>query len=334
MLGKTLAEVRGSVSEDGHWAGHLADLDARRPLRNFQHVDRRGDGRTYYYQINGKPVLDSQGKFLGYRGTGSDITERKRAEEALLEREVRLRELQAELFHVSRSGAMGHLSSALAHELNQPLAAIMNYAQAGRRMLEPGGSGGPEKIHEMLNKTVEQAARAGDVIRRLRSLFQKGETAPAPQSINQVVEDAASLALIDAARMDVQYKLNLSENLPAVIIDRIQVQQVVLNLVRNALEAVAAYRRRELTIETSDNGGTVEVAVRDTGPGLSPEVARRLFEPFVTDKREGLGMGLSISRRIVAAHGGRLWTEPNPEGGACFRFTLPPAPNATGDPDG
>ncbi len=334
MLGKTLTEVRGSASEQGHWAGHLADLDAHRPLRNFQHVDRRGDGQTYYYLINGKPVFDSQGTFLGYRGTGSDVTERKRSEEALLEREVRLRELQAELFHVSRSGAMGHLSSALAHELNQPLAAIMNYAQAGRRMLEPGGSGGPERIHEMLNKTVEQAARAGDVIRRLRGLFEKGETAPAPQSINEVVEDAASLALIDAARMDIQYKLNLSENLPAVIIDRIQVQQVVLNLVGNALEAVAAYGRRELTIETSDNGGAVEVAVRDTGPGLSPEVARRLFEPFVTDKREGLGMGLSISRRIITAHGGRLWSEPNPEGGACFRFTLPAAPDATGDPDG
>ncbi|MDH3920108.1 MAG: ATP-binding protein, partial [Rhodospirillales bacterium] len=131
-----------------------------------------------------------------------------------------------------------------------------------------------------------------------------------------------------------QYKLNLSENLPAVIIDRVQIQQVVLKLVRNALEAVAASRRRKLTIETSDSCGGVEVAVRDTGPGLSPEVARRLFEPFVTDKREGLGMGLSVSRRIVVAHGGRLWTEPNPEGGVCFCFTLPAAPDATGDPDG
>jgi PAS domain S-box-containing protein len=323
MLGKTLSEVRGADAADEAWTRHLADLEANRPLRDFQFVNRRRDGQTHYYLINGKPVFDSGGKFLGYRGTGSDITVRKRAEEALLEREVRLRELQAELYHVSRSGAMGHLSSALAHELNQPLAAIMNYAQAGRRMMEPDVNGGPGKILEMLNKTVEQASRAGETIRRLRDFFKKGESVPTPQCVNQVVEDAASLALIDAPRMGVQYKLSLSEDLPVIRIDRIQVQQVVLNLVKNAVEAVAACQRRELAIETSARDGGVQVTVRDTGPGLSPEVARRLFEPFVTDKPEGLGMGLSISRRIITAHGGRLWTEPNPEGGACFHFTLP-----------
>jgi PAS domain S-box-containing protein len=331
VLGKTLSEVRGVDLQDEVWIRHLADLHARRPFRNFQHANRRHDGQTYYYLINGKPVFDGKGEFLGYRGSGTDITERKRAEEALLEREVRLRELQVELFHVSRSGAMGHLSSALAHELNQPLAAIMNYAQAGRRMMEPGSSGSPERIHEMLTKTVDQAGRAGEVIRRLRDLFQKGESAPTPESVNQAVEDAASLALIDAARRGIKYKLHLSKDLPVAIIDRIQVQQVVLNLVNNALEAVAASGRRELTIETSNSGGVVEVAVRDTGPGLSPVVAKRLFEPFVTDKPEGLGMGLAISRRIITAHGGRLWTEPNPDGGACFRFTLPGPANVPGE---
>ena len=332
--GKTREEMTTDDFDRAALEQHLQALREHRPFRDFIYSRDGAGGKRQWLRTSGIPLFAENGSFLGYRGAGSDVTAQVQAEEALLEREVRLRELQAELFHVSRSGAMCHLSSALAHELNQPLAAIMNYAQAGRRMMEPGGSGGSEKVHEMLNKTVEQAGRAGDVIRRLRDLFEKGESAPAPQCINQVVEDAASLALIDAPRMDIQYKLNLSEDIPEVIIDRIQVQQVVLNLVKNGLEAVAASRRRELTIETSDSGGAVEVTVRDTGPGLSPEVARRLFEPFVTDKPEGLGMGLSISRRIIAAHGGRLWTEPNPQGGACFRFTLPGSRMPRRDPDG
>jgi two-component system sensor kinase FixL len=324
LLGRTLAELRGKDAQDGDWAGHLADLEAHRAFRDFQFIDRRKDGQNRYYRINGKPLFDGDGRFLGYRGTGADTTERKLVEEALLEREARLRDLQAELFRVSRSGAMGQLSSALAHELNQPLAAIMNYAQAGRRLLETGAEGAEEKVHDMLNKAVDQAARAGDVIRRLRDLFEKGETTPVPQKINQVVEDAASLALIDAPRLDVKYKLSLSEELPTVIIDRVQIQQVVLNLVRNALEAVTAATRRELVIETLTNGdGAVEVAVHDTGPGLPPEVQDRLFEPFVTDKSEGMGLGLSISHRIIEAHGGRLWVETSPAGGTCFRFSLP-----------
>lgn len=324
LLGKTLAERRGTDEPGDAWVDHLADLEAHRPFRDFQFMDPRKDGQNRYYRINGKPLFDGDGTFLGYRGTGADITERKLVEEALLEREARLRDLQAELFRVSRSGAMGQLSSALAHELNQPLAAIMNYAQAGRRLLETGADGAEEKVHDMLTKAVDQAARAGDVIRRLRDLFEKGETTPVPQQINQVVEDAATLALIDAPRLDVKYKLSLSRDLPTVIIDRVQIQQVVLNLVRNALEAVTAAQRRELAIETSSNGdGAVEVAVHDTGPGLPPEVAKRLFEPFVTDKSEGMGLGLSISHRIIEAHGGRLWVETDPAGGTCFRFSLP-----------
>jgi PAS domain S-box-containing protein len=333
--GKTREDMAANDFDRAALGQHLQTLREHRPFRDFVYSRDSAGGGQHWLRTSGIPLFAEDGSFLGYRGAGSDVTAQVQAEEALREREVRLRELQAELFHVSRSGAMGHLSSALAHELNQPLAAIMNYAQAGRRMLEPGGSGGPEKVHEMLNKTIDQAGRAGDVIHRLRDLFEKGETQPAPQSINEVVEDAASLALVDAARMGVEYKLSLRENLPTVIIDRIQIQQVVLNLVRNAFEAVAASRRRELTIETAITGDDViEVSVCDTGPGLPPEVAKRLFEPFVTDKREGMGMGLSISRRIVTAHGGRLWTEPNPDGGACFRFTLPTAASVAEDQDG
>ncbi len=304
------AKIIEGMSGQGRWAGEITVI--------------RKDGTEGVCETVVVPLLDERGELVATIGVNRDITQRKQAEAALGEREARLRELQAQLFHVSRSAAMGQLSSALAHELNQPLTAIMNYVQAGRRLLEAEGGVGSDKIHDMFDKAIDQANRAGDVIRHLRDLFERGETEVTPQRINQVVEDAAALALVDAVAEEVKYKLNLSEGLPAVMIDRIQIQQVVLNLVRNAVEALAGIERRELLIETSLNGANaVEVAVCDTGLGLTPEVAKRLFQPFVTAKHQGMGVGLSISQRIIEAHGGHLWAEPNPGGGTCFRFTLP-----------
>jgi two-component system sensor kinase FixL len=292
--------------------------------REYEFEGIRKDG-TRIWLHNMVRVVDWDGR-PAIQATVIDITERKRAEAALRERETRLRDLQLQLFHVSRSGAMGHLSSALAHELNQPLAAIMNYVQAGRRVLGTGAAGGAEKVDEMLDKALDQAARASAVIRRLRDLFERGETEVALQDVNQVVEDAAVLALVDAKAEGIKYELCLSDDLPLVSIDRIQVQQVVLNLVRNAVEAMAGSERRELTIQTSlDRTGAVEIAVSDTGTGLPPGVLERLYEPFVTAKRGGMGVGLSIGYKIVEAHGGRLWHESRPGGGTLFRFTLPVA---------
>jgi two-component system sensor kinase FixL len=330
------------------WHGVSREEIAGRPITEVQdqavydvirpHLERALAGEEVDYEGKGVfprlglrhfraiyvPHRAADGTVLGCFAAVTDITQRKRAEEALREREIRLQDLQRQLEHVSRLSAMGQLSSALAHELNQPLTAIMNYIQAARRLMEANDGVSSAKVEEMLDKSIDQSGRAGDVIRRLRGLFERGETEPSLESINEVVQDAASLALVDAEAHNITYRLTLRDGLPAVMIDKIQIQQVVLNLVRNAVEALEGSERRDLEIETAGAaGGNVEVDVRDTGPGLPAEVEKSLFEPFVTTKENSTGVGLSISHRIVEAHGGRLWAEANPGGGALFRFTLP-----------
>ena len=249
-----------------------------------------------------------------------------------LQSEARVRELQADLHHVSRLSAMGEMASGLAHELNQPLTAIMNYVQAGRRMLRGTGgdekiTGGDEKILSYMDKAVDQAARAGQIIRNMREFVAKGETERAPEDINTVVEEAANLGLVGRARRTVVVQFDLAPGLPAVLIDRIQIQQVIVNLVRNALDALADAERREITIRTGPaEVGGVEVAVSDTGPGIAPDIEKRLFRSFVTTKPDGMGLGLSISRSIIVGHDGRLWATANDGGGTTFRFILPADP--------
>ena len=270
----------------------------------------------------------------GVINTFTDITERKRAEAALRAREARLSELQTELLNVSRQSAMGELSSALAHELNQPLAAIMNYVQASRRMIKKTGGVVSEKAYEMMDKALDQADRAGAIVRGLREIVEKGEAARAASDINKVVEEASALGLIGAARAGIRLDLELGNELPPVNINEIQIQQVVMNLVRNGVEAMAESEKRGLTIKTAlDHEDAVEIAIGDTGPGLAEEVEERLFQPFVTTKAGGMGIGLSISHSIVEAHGGRLWATPAPDGGTVFHFTLPLAPDGAEDND-
>jgi two-component system, LuxR family, sensor kinase FixL len=267
------------------------------------------------------------------------VRERLRAEAALRASEARLRELQAELLHVSRLSAAGEMAAALAHELNQPLTAAASAVQAARRTLasaSPEGlDGQPPEVREAMDLAAEQARRAGQIVRRLRDFVARGEADPRLESLPRLVEEAAALALVGAKERRVAVALRIEPGLPPVLADRVQVQQVLFNLMRNALEAMddgqgpargggEAPRRRELVVAAGPAGaGSVEVAVVDTGPGLAPEVAGRLFEPFVSTKPEGMGVGLSICRSIVEAHGGRLWAEPNPGGGTVFRFTLP-----------
>lgn len=245
------------------------------------------------------------------------IVNRKRAEKEVREKDNELR-------RVSRLSDMGQMTSALAHEINQPLTAIGSYIQAARRILEKGGDDASSKVFENLDKAAVQSTRAAEIIRHLRQFIEKGETEQSKGDINALVEEARSMALIDAARKGVRVKMDLGRNLPFVVLDRIQIQQVVVNLMRNSLDAMAGSKRRELTVTTSTaENGAIEVAVSDTGPGLPDEVANQLFKPFVTTKPDGMGVGLSICRSIIDEHGGRLWTTPNPGGGTIFCFTLP-----------
>jgi two-component system sensor kinase FixL len=267
-------------------------------------------------------------------GVAMDITERQAAES-------RLQELQAELLHVSRLSAAGEMASALAHELNQPLTAATSAIQAVRRMLAsspPAAAEGPAtEMREAVDLAAEQALWAGRVVRRLRDFVARGEAEKRLEELPRLVEEASALALVGARERLVRVDVRFASALPLVLVDAIQIQQVLFNLIRNAVEAMSAgaaccdeappTRRRGLVVSAAPVGpDLVEVAVADGGPGLSPEVAGRLFESFVTTKPNGMGVGLSICRSIVEAHGGRLWAEPNPGGGAVFRFTLPAAP--------
>ena len=276
---------------------------------------RRRDGETFPMELQVGEFTSAGDRY--FTGFVRDLTERQEAER-------RIQDLQAELLHASRLSVMGQMASTMAHELNQPLTAVTNYLEAGRQLLATG-AGSPERINEMMEKAIAQAQRAGDVIRRLREFVGKGETERRIQSLNQLVEEALALALVGARQRGVRASLELDRTLPPVLVDHVQIQQVVLNLVRNAIEAMEQVQRRELTIGTRrvPEQGMAEVTVADTGPGIAPELADRLFQPFVTTKATGMGLGLSICREIVEAHHGRLTTAPAPSGGAVFRVTLP-----------
>jgi two-component system sensor kinase FixL len=223
------------------------------------------------------------------------------------------------------------MASALAHELNQPLTAIINYAQTARGVVErrPGeGNGG---LVSLLKKTVEQADRAGQIIRRLRQFIARGETDRALEDINAVVEEASALALVGAKGKGIAARRVLGDGLPPVLLDKIQIHQVITNLIRNSVDALDGVKRREIVISTRHAGqDLIEIAIADTGPGLAPEVADRLFQPFVTTKAAGLGIGLSICRSIIDAHGGRLFASDNPGGGVVFHVHLPTASGERG----
>lgn len=277
---------------------------------------RRKDGTTFPLHLSvGEANQEGQSTFVGIM---HDLTE-------LHETQRRVRELNAELLHTSRLSAMGQLSSSLAHELNQPLTAVANYTEAARQMLSTSGAPLP-RILEFLEKAGAQAERAGQIIRRLRSFVEKGVVERSPEPLNKIVDEATALATIDARVDAIQVVIELAPDLVPVPMDKVQIQQVVVNLVRNAVEVLRQVERRELTVRTRQRNGEQEVAVIDTGPGIDPGIADRLFTPFATTKKDGMGIGLSISQSIIEAHGGRIWAEANPGGGAAFRFTIPAPP--------
>jgi two-component system sensor kinase FixL len=237
------------------------------------------------------------------------------------ERELRMVELRSELIHVSRLSELGQMVSALAHEVNQPLTALGNYLSAGRRLVASGELG---KAQDALGLATEAAGRAGKTIRRLRDFVRRDEGEKRSEDLGLVIEEAIALAVAAAERKGAHVDLRVLPEARAAFVDRIQVQQVLLNLIRNAIEAAPEADRPRLIVATTGAGAAeIEVSVTDFGPGLPAEVRAKLFQPFVTTKANGMGVGLSICRSIIEAHGGRMWAEDNPVGGAVFRFTVP-----------
>lgn len=285
-------------------------------------VAQRKDGSTFPMELAvGEMEINGERQFTGFI---RDITRRRDAEEELELSQGRLKELQSEFVHVSRLSAMGEMAATLAHEINQPLAAMMNYAQATRRMLGAWDEEKAARPQELMTKAVEQANRAGEIIRRLRTFVAQGETERTLDEISDVVNEACALALVGARAEGVETTMALADDLPLAMMDRIQIQQVIVNLIRNSLDATIDQELRAIAISTRrEDADSIAVAVADNGPGLDAAVAERLFQPFNSSKTDGMGIGLSISRTIIEQHGGRIWATPNEGGGVIFSFTLP-----------
>uniref|UniRef100_Q07QV8 Sensor protein FixL n=1 Tax=Rhodopseudomonas palustris (strain BisA53) TaxID=316055 RepID=Q07QV8_RHOP5 len=278
---------------------------------------RRRDGTTFPIHLTiGEMQSGGERYFTGFI---RDLTEYQQTQ-------ARLHELQSELVHVSRLSAMGEMASALAHELNQPLSAISNYMKGSRRLLTGSSDPNRPKIESAMDRAAEQALRAGQIIRRLRDFVSRGESEKRVESLARLIEEAGALGLTGAREQGALLRFNLDPLSDQVLVDRVQIQQVLVNLFRNALEAMANSEKKELVVSNvrvADH--MIEVSVADSGPGFHEDMKSNLFQTFFTTKETGMGVGLSISRSIIEAHGGRMWAESNPWGGATFRFTLPAA---------
>lgn len=280
---------------------------------------RRKDGSELPVEIGLNPIRTVEGLFVV--ASVIDITERRKAE-------AETHGLRQELTHISRVATMGEVAAAIIHELGQPLTAILTNARAGLRFIASGNHDVKE-VRDILEDIAADDQRAGQVIQHLRSLFRNGEAERQPLLLNDVVNDVVSVALSDARRKHVSIILDLAARSPWVSGDRVQLQQVILNLMVNAFDAMGAVtdRPRNVTVRTRLLGTErVQVDVADTGPGIAPEKLGSIFQPFVTTKVGGMGMGLSVSHSIVSAHQGRLWAENDPAGGAIFHFVLPAIP--------
>ena len=310
-------------TEPEKWRLVRATLDSRKPFRDFVFRGLGGNGSPMYVKASGKPVFDADGEFRGYRGTGTDVTALMRAQEE----HERLRQLESDLAHMNRLSMMGELAASLAHEIAQPIATARNNARAATHFLDrsPPDFG---EVKEALACVVDDADRAGEILDRIRDHIKKAPPRKEQFDLNQAINDVIALAQGAIMKNGVSVQTRLSEGLSDAHADRVQLQQVVLNLILNAVEAMGSVEKgaRELSISTEQHqAGGVLVSVRDSGPGIDPEHLDRVFDAFYTTKSSGVGMGLSICRSIIDAHGGRLWADANAPRGAIFQFTLPGA---------
>lgn len=277
-------------------------------------VGQRKDGSTFPMKLT-VGEMKSDGKIF-FTGFVRDLTDRA-------ETEARLQAIQAELARLARINELGEMASTLAHELNQPLAAIANYVQGSRKLLSQINDPVASQVSEAMEETARQSLRAGQIIRHLREFVTHGETERQAEDIQSLVEEAAALALIGSRELGVRTVFDFSRSAGTVQVDRVQIQQVLINLMRNAMEAMRESDLRELQVKIIRASESVVVEVSDTGPGVSEEMSAKLFQPFESTKAGGMGIGLSISKRIIESHGGELTTRQNSSGGATFIFTLP-----------
>ena len=323
-LGKTRWEVPYLEPDEDAWRQHRETLDAHLPFRDFELVRPTPKGGKRYLSSSGLPVFDKAGRFIGHRGVARDITERKRASEAL-------REVQMQLAHANRVATMGQLTASIAHEVNQPIAATVTNAEAALRFLSPPRPD-LDEVRDALDRIVRDGNRAGAVVGRIRALIKGGERRNERVEINAAIREVVELTRSEAMKNGVMVQTDLGDDPPLVRGDRVELQQVILNLILNAIEAMSAISEgsRELLITRSTNeSNDALVAVRDSGPGLTPAALEHLFKAFYTTKPGGMGMGLSICRSIIEAHGGQLRASANTPRGAVFQFTLPSAPPTT-----
>ncbi len=337
-------EVWPLVLRTGRWKGEFE-------LRHF------GSGEPIAFLVDSFRIDDPRtGEPMNVATVSRDLTAQKNSETALrhlneslerrveertfeladanrrllaekLEREqadLRFQKLQNELSHAARLTAAGQMAAALAHEISQPLTAVLNSVNAAKRLLARGGQVNFMIAQEVASEAAEQASRASEIVRSLRQLVTRGETERRIEALPSMIEEASGLVLNSIVPLALRLKFEFDDGARTVFVNRVQIQQVIVNLIRNAFEAMADQEPREVTLSTRAlDDGTIEIAVADVGPGIPYEIASRLFEPFVSSKHDGMGLGLSISRSIIEAHEGQLKAEPNPAGGTIFRFTLP-----------
>jgi two-component system sensor kinase FixL len=329
LFGYTQAEALGEnvkILMPSHFREHHEDFVTHYLETGERHVIGIGrivagqhrDGSTFPIELFvGETIVDDTRLFVGFIRDLSDLDREHR----------RVQELQSKLFHVSRLGEAGQMASGLAHEVTQPLAAIMNYVQAARRM---SASTLPSEFSssavEVFEKIEQQARRAVDIIKRLRRFVEKRESERDWHDLHVLIEEALALSLVGPAGRGVRIRLALMPGILNVDVDRVQIQQVLVNVVHNAIDATEGMPQRDITISTAlHETNHVRISVSDTGPGIASDIAEQLFESFVTTKEQGLGVGLSISKSIIEAHGGQIWFTPNTPVGATFHITLPRA---------
>ena len=314
VIGRNCRFLQGPVT-DPHAIAEVRDAVASARELTIDLLNYRKDGSTFWNRLFISPVHDDDGNLVYFFASLFDVTEQLRAA-------ARLQKIQSELIHLSRVGAMESLASTLAHELNQPMTAVVNYIRGSQRMMaQLAGNDRIDAVLEALAEAGFCAARAGETIRRLRDMVTRGDVQRQREDLPSLIKEACSLAMIDASALGIRYRFEFDPAALVVFADRIQIQQVLINLLRNATDALKSVEPREIVVSTRKTGKFCEVLVSDTGPGIAPMIEQRLFSPFNTTKTDGLGLGLSISRTIIEAHGGQIWSESN-EKGAIFHFTL------------